>query len=149
TLDKSGFIALQVHSISRPELAGKKIYWRNIRIKTDNLQPTEFPKNVYVVNYIPNQLTDYEKANGYKLLFDGQSTDQWKAAYAPGFPAKGWRVEDGKLIIGAAAAGSHNSGGDIVSKELYGAFDLSFDFKLTEGANSGVKYFVTVTENKP
>jgi hypothetical protein len=149
TVDKKGFIALQVHSISRPELAGKKIYWRNIRIKTTDLKPTEFPKNIYVANYIPNTLTDYEKASGYKLLFDGQSTDSWKAAYAPAFPSKGWRVEDGKLIIGAAQGEAHSTGGDIVTKDQYGAFDLSFEFKLAEGANSGVKYFVTVTESKP
>jgi hypothetical protein len=149
TMDKSGFIALQVHSINRPELAGKKIFWRNIRIKTADVKPMEFPKNIYVVNNIPNTLTEYEKANGYKLLFDGQSTDSWKAAYAAGFPGKGWRVEDGKLIIGAAEGEAHSSGGDIVTKDQYGAFDLSFDFKLAEGANSGVKYFVTVTESKP
>jgi hypothetical protein len=149
TVDAKGFIALQVHSINRPELAGKKIYWKNIRIKTANIKPIEFPKNIYVVNYIPNTLSDYEKANGYKLLFDGISTDSWKAAYKPGFPGKGWRVQDGKLIIGAAEGDNHSSGGDIVSKEQFGAFDLSFDFKLAEGANSGVKYFVTVTESKP
>lgn len=149
TVDKKGFIALQVHSISRPELAGKKIYWRNIRIKTSDLKPTEFPKNVYVANYIPNTLTEYEKANGYKLLFDGKSTDSWKAAYSPNFPDKGWRVEDGKLIIGAATGDAHSTGGDIITREQFGAFDLSFDFKLSEGANSGVKYFVTVTESKP
>lgn len=149
TMDKRGFIALQVHAISRPDLAGKKIYWRNIRIKTNDLKPMDFPKNIYVVNYIPNTLSDYEKANGYKLLFDGHSTDSWKAAYKPGFPDKGWRVQDGRLIIGAAEGDNHSSGGDIITKEQFGAFDLSFDFKLAEGANSGVKYFVTVTESKP
>jgi hypothetical protein len=149
TMDKKGFIALQVHAISKPELAGKKIFWRNIRIKTADIKPADFPKNIYVVNYIPNTLTEYEKANGYRLLFDGQSTESWKAAYAPNFPDKGWRVENGKLIIGAAQGESHSTGGDIVSKDQFGAFDLSFDFKLAEGANSGVKYFVTVNESKP
>lgn len=149
TMDASGFIALQVHSISRPELEGKKIYWRNIRIKTTNLKPTAFPKNVYVVNNIPNNLTDYEKANGYKLLFDGKTTAQWKAAYNSSFPDKGWSVKDGVLTIAAATGDAHNTGGDIVSRQQFGAFDLSFDFKMTDGANSGVKYFVTVTESKP
>lgn len=149
TMDARGFIALQVHSISKPELAGKKIYWRNIRIKTNNVKPTGFPKDVYVVNNIPNTLTDQEKENGYRLLFDGNTGNGWKAAYKNSFPDKGWEIKDGRLTIHAAVAGEHNSGGDIVTVDQFGAFDLSFDFKLTEGANSGLKYFVTVTESKP
>ncbi len=149
TMDASGFIALQVHSISRPELAGKKIYWRNIRILTNNVKPIAFPKNVYVVNNIPNTLSEMEKASGYKLLFDGKSTDAWKAAYNNSFPDKGWSVKDGVLTIAAATGDAHSTGGDIVTKQQFGAFDLSFDFKMSEGANGGVKYFVTVTESKP
>ncbi len=62
TMDKSGFIGLQVHSIGdNAALEGEKIYFKNIRIKTGNIQPTPFPPNVYVVNTIPNYLSDYEK----------------------------------------------------------------------------------------
>lgn len=149
TVDAKGFIALQVHAINKPELAGRKIYWRNIRIKTADVKPIDFPKNVYVVNNIPNALTDIEKANGYKLLFDGVSSNGWKAAYKSGFPDKGWEIKEGRLTIHSAPGGEHNTGGDIVSVDQYGAFDLSFDFKLSDGANSGLKYFVTVTESKP
>jgi len=149
TFDASGFIALQVHSIGKPEQAGKKIYWKNIRIKTTGLKPSPASKSVYIVNTIPNNLSAAEKAAGYGLLFDGVSTNGWKGAYKPGFPEKGWEVKDGTLsVVGANGAESTN-GGDIVTTRQYGAFDLSFQFRLTTGANSGVKYFVTLKENNP
>jgi len=62
TLDSDGFIGLQVHSIGNNEaLAGKKIYFKNIKIKTGALQPSAFPKGIYVVNTLPNSLTTYEE----------------------------------------------------------------------------------------
>ena len=52
-----GFIALQVHAVSDAGMAGKKMYWKNIRIKTTDLKPETFPKDVFVVNMIPNDLS--------------------------------------------------------------------------------------------
>ncbi len=147
TVDKSGFIALQVHAINKGDLAGKKIYWRNIRIKTGDLKPASFAKGVYVANYIPNNLSAYEKSDGWKLLFDGKTTNGWVGAYKKTFPEKGWAIKDGTLNVQSAAGGESTNGGDIVTKDQFSAFDLSFDFKLTPGANSGVKYFVTLSEN--
>jgi hypothetical protein len=146
TVDRSGFIALQVHAINKPELAGEKIYWRNIRIKTAKLTPAPFAKGVYVANYIPNNLSAYEKSDGWKLLFDGKTSNGWKGAYKPGFPEKGWEIKDGTLNVLSSNGAESTNGGDIVTKDQYGAFDLSFDFKITPGANSGVKYFVTLSE---
>jgi hypothetical protein len=146
TVDKSGFIALQVHAIGKNDLAGKKIYWRNIRIKTDKLKPEAFEKGVYVANYIPNELSAYEKNDGWKLLFDGKTTNGWVGAYKNTFPEKGWEVKEGTLNVQPSTGGESTNGGDIVSKDQYSAFDLSFDFKITPGANSGVKYFVTLSE---
>ncbi|WEK35867.1 MAG: DUF1080 domain-containing protein [Candidatus Pseudobacter hemicellulosilyticus] len=146
TLDAQGFIGLQVHSIKGPEQAGKKIYWKNIRIKTTNLKPTAFGKNVYVYNTIPNNLSNYEKGEGWRLLFDGTSTTGWKGAYKPGFPEKGWEVKDGILSVLKSGGAESTNGGDIVTIEEFGFFDMSWDFKLTTGANSGVKYFVTLSE---
>lgn len=149
SLDASGFIALQVHSISDPKMAGRRIHWRNIRIKTSNVKPTPYTKGVYVANYIPNALTDYEKNDGWKLLFDGNTTNGWKGAYKAGFPEKGWEVKEGALNVLPSDGGESTNGGDIVTTGQYSAFDLSFDFKLTPGGNSGVKYFVTLSENNP
>lgn len=147
TMDATGFIALQVHSINRAEQAGKKIWWKNIRIKTSNLTPASFGKGVYVYNAVPNTLSDYEKKNGWKLLFDGKSTKGWRSARGNTFPEKGWEVKDGLLNVLGSDGKESTNGGDIVSLEEFAAFDLSWDFKLTPGANSGVKYFVTLKED--
>lgn len=142
----TGFVALQVHSIGKPEEAGKQIRWRNIRIQTANLKATP-PDDVFVVNLIPNNVSPQEKMNGVQLLFDGKSTDGWRGAYKDKFPEKGWEVKDGELSVLQSAGAESANGGDIVSEKEYSAFRLQFDFKLMEGANSGVKYFVTELEN--
>ncbi len=149
TFDASGFIALQVHSIGRPEQAGKKIYWKNIRIKTSKLVPAPHLKETFVVNTIPNTLSDAERKSGTVLLFDGVSSNGWKGAYKPGFPAKGWEIKDGILSVLSSDGAESTNGGDIVTIKEYSAFDLTFEFKITPGANSGVKYFVTLKENNP
>ncbi len=147
--DAKGVIALQVHSIGNAAMAGRKIYWKNIRIKTGKVVLSRSAKTTYVVNTVPNDLSVVEKAAGWKLLFDGITTDGWKGAYKPGFPEKGWKVENGELSVLSSGGAESTNGGDIVSKEQFTAFDLSFEFKLSPGANSGVKYFVTLSENNP
>ena len=146
TLDKQGFIGLQVHAVSKQEDAGQKVYFKNINIKTTKLKPEPFSKDIYVVNYVPNTLTTDEKSNGYKLLFDGKSAKGWRSAKAQTFPKNGWEVKDGILSVLAAKGTEAGNGGDIVTLDEYKAFDVSFEFKLTPGANSGMKYFVTLQE---
>lgn len=145
TVDASGFIALQVHGIGNPAHAGRKVYWKNLRIKTTNLKPSS-SKGIYIVNMIPNNLSPWEKKNGLTLLFDGQTSTGWAGAHKDHFPEKGWQIENGELRALASNGGESTNGGDIVTHETFSAFDLSFDFKLTKGANSGVKYFVTLNE---
>jgi len=148
TFDAKGFIALQVHSIGKNEkYVGEKIYWKNIRIKTTSLTSSAFPAGIYVQNNISNYLSDYEKKDGWKLLFDGKTSNGWKGAYKPGFPEKGWEIKDGIIKVLSSEGRESTNGGDIVTKQEYSAFDLSFEFKLTPGANSGIKYFVTLSEN--
>ena len=147
TFDKKGFIGLQVHAVGKAEEAGKKVYFKNIRLMPITKPSADFPKTVYVMNTIPNNLTDYEKKNGWKLLFDGVDSKGWKGAYKDGFPETGWQIKDGVLTVLASEGKEGGVGGDIVTIDQFSAFDLSFEFKLTPGANSGVKYFVTLKEH--
>ncbi|MBC6988752.1 DUF1080 domain-containing protein [Hymenobacter sp. BT491] len=145
-VDPKGFIGLQVHAINTKEQEGKKIYFKNIKIKTTDLKPSPFPADIYVVNFVPNYLTPYEKEHGWKLLFDGKTSAGWRSAKATTFPAQGWQTTDGTMTVLSSEGKEAANGGDIVTKDEFGSFDLSFEFKLTPGANSGVKYFVTLAE---
>jgi len=145
TVDHKGFIGLQVHAVSKPELSGRKVYFKDIRIQTTGFQPKAFPQGIYVVDNIPNHLTAYEKSSGWKLLFDGKTSSGWVGAYKDKFPDTGWIIADGMISVHETQGKEGGTGGDIVTKEMYKAFDMSFDFLLTPGANSGVKYFVRLS----
>jgi hypothetical protein len=135
-----GFIGLQVHSLYQPEDAGKQVRWRNIRIQTEKLRPSR-PSDIYTVSLLPNHLSESEKAAGWKLLWDGQTTQGWRSVFGTSFPEKGWKMEDRALRV--IPTDGSETGNDIVTTESYGpAFDLRFEFQFAEGANSGVKYFV-------
>ncbi|MEM9917203.1 MAG: DUF1080 domain-containing protein [Bacteroidota bacterium] len=143
-LTAAGFIGLQVHSIHNKEQEGARVLWRNIRIKTTNLEQSRWPMHPGVAefNYIPNNLTASEKRRGWRLLWDGQSSQGWRSAKGEQFPSKGWKIENGELTVLESGGGESTNGGDIVTKQKYSNFELIVDFKITEGANSGIKYFV-------
>lgn len=143
----SGFIALQVHSINDDAREGTEIIWKNIRIITNNVKQYSRDTPVKPVN-TKNSLTADEKKDGWELLWDGETTKGWRGARLDEFPNKGWKIQDGELIVLSSGGAESAAGGDIVTKELYGDFDLKFDFKITEGANSGVKYYVDTDLNK-
>jgi hypothetical protein len=145
TLETRGFIALQVHSITRPEDQGRQVRWRNIRIQTQNLRFSQ-DAGVFVVNLNRNILSDQERKNGVSLLWDGKTSTGWRGAYMNAFPEKGWEIRDGVLAVLPSGGGESVNGGDIVTEARYSAFELQFEFRLTRGANSGVKYFVTESE---
>ncbi len=141
-LTPAGFVALQIHSINRPELVGRKIRWRNIRIKTGQLErrDADFP---FIANHIPNNLSEAEQQMGWMALFDGVKTSQWRGAHQEEFPTRGWKVQDGELKVLPGDGAESQNGGDIVTRDQFGAFDMQLEFKLDRGANSGIKYFVT------
>lgn len=145
--NNEGLIGLQVHAINDAKYKGEKVYFKNIRIKTSGIKPTPFPNGIYVLDLQPNTLTEYEKKDGWKLLFDGKTSKGWIGAYKKTFPEKGWTIKNGVLTVLSSEGKEAANGGDIVTEEQFSAFDLSFEFKLTPGANSGVKYFVTLTEH--
>jgi len=89
-----------------------------------------------------NTLSKAQEAQGWKLLWDGHSTKGWKSARGDSFPEKGWTIKDGVLEVNANGGAESVNGGDIVTVDQYENFWLSVDFKLTPGANSGIKYFV-------
>lgn len=148
SVDASGMICLQVHAIA-PELEGKRVMWRNIRVK-ENAVPADHRSAVLAPqeNLLVNTLSEREKREGWRLLFDGTSTDGWRGAKLDAFPAAGWEVADGELRVLPGGGGESTNGGDIVTEELFSDFDLVFEFKPSPGANSGVKYFVDPDLNK-
>jgi hypothetical protein len=96
----------------------------------------------------PNTLTDAEKQQGWKLLWDGRTTKGWHSAKGPGFPKEGWEIRDGVLSVVETGGGESRAGGDIVTDAAFAAFELKVDFRLTRGANSGLKYYVDTDLNK-
>ena len=92
----------------------------------------------------PNRLSAAELAAGWKLLFDGQTTNGWRGFHREGMPPKGWTVENGTLKhVASHGEPSAKDGGDIITTDEYGSFELSIDWKITPGGNSGLKYLVS------
>jgi|ERR1043166_46889 hypothetical protein len=85
-----------------------------------------------------NTLTAAEKAEGWRLLFDGKSTDGWHSFKKKTFPDKGWVVEDGILKKVPKV-----NGGDIITTDEFDNFDFQWDWQIPEKANNGIKYFIT------
>ena len=150
-LTPKGFIALQVHSIGNDATkAGQTVRFRNIRIMTQDLERRRTPDkgDTPQFNYIPNTLTEREKQDGWKLLWDGKTTAGWRGAKLKTFPEKGWTIRDGALIVAETGGGEAAAGGDIVTVDEFENFELIVEFNITKGANSGIKYFVDTELNK-
>jgi hypothetical protein len=90
----------------------------------------------------PNVLSDEEKAAGWKLLFDGKTTDGWRN-YRRTDLSSGWKVEGGALVRGTERAG------DIVTADQFAAFELVLEYNISKGGNSGLMYHVAEGSGPP
>jgi hypothetical protein len=89
-----------------------------------------------------NTLSEAEKAAGWRLLFDGKDPSaDWRGFKKDALPA-GWVVEDGVFF-------RKEKGGDVVSKEQFENFELSLEWKISPGGNSGIMFRVQESENTP
>ncbi|MCL6274520.1 DUF1080 domain-containing protein [Muricauda sp. 2012CJ35-5] len=142
-----GFIALQVHGISKEQKEGTEVIWKNVRILTEDLSTYTKKMELEPIS-TKNQLTYQEGRSGWQMLWDGETTKGWRGARLDDFPEQGWQMEDGVLTVLSSGGAESAAGGDIVTTELYGDFELKVDFKISEGANSGIKYYVNTDLNK-
>lgn len=133
SMTASGFIALQVHTIGKDaDKNGTQVRWRNLTITEVNS----------AAKSAANSLTPEGKAAGWRLLWDGRSSEGWRSAKGEEFPAHGWSIQDGQLNVLRSGGAEAGGGGDIITRETFTQFELLVDFKITPGANSGIKYFV-------
>lgn len=96
-----------------------------------------------------NVLTPDEVSEGWVLLFDGESTEQWKGYNQEKFPTKGWEIRDGELLVEHSGTDEAGFGGDIITRAAYENFELTVDFALTDTSNSGIFYLVQEIEDTP
>lgn len=86
-----------------------------------------------------NMLTAEEAAAGWTLLFNGTDLAGWKG-YKKDAPGAAWQVQDGTIALTAGGAG------DLMTAAEYGPFDLSYEWKISPGGNSGVIYLIKEME---
>jgi hypothetical protein len=97
----------------------------------------------------PNELTAAERVAGWRLLFDGKSLDGWRGLGYDSVPTAHWRVIDGAIAkiptakVHRQADGQPVAGGDLITIDAFRDFELAFEWRVTPGANSGVKYNVS------
>lgn len=149
-MTSEGFVAFQIHKIKNKKQEGLNVRWRGARILLDNLEKERWPVDVHAteISYLKNELTPSETRKGWRLLWDGKTSNGWKGAKLNDFPAAGWEIKDGILSVLESGGGESRNGGDIVTKETFSNFELELEFKITSGANSGIKYFVDTALNK-
>ncbi len=114
-----GVIGLQVHGVgSSAEKVGLKVCFRNIRLRA--------------IQSENNTLTEQEKAEGWKLLWDGKTTDGWRSPKSDSFPTQCWSITNGVLTVDPGLTNGEaeaQHGGDIITRQRYANFELTADFK--------------------
>lgn len=93
----------------------------------------------------PNVLTQAERDAGWRLLFDGKTLAGWRGYKTQAAPAS-WKIVDGSLVSKPAEG---EALGHLLTVEQFDDFELTFDWKMVAGGNSGVFYRVTETQENP
>ena len=97
----------------------------------------------------PNHITAKERADGWRLLFDGKTFAGWRGLGRDTVPTRHWVIENGaikKIASGKVpkqADGQPLEGGDLMTVDTFADFELAWEWRVTPGANSGVKYNVS------
>jgi hypothetical protein len=89
-----------------------------------------------------NTLTPAEQKDGWTLLFDGKSLDGWRGYKKPDASGTRWKVDNGFLTLPPAEGNDTHGARDIISTGTFDQFDLQWEWRIAEGGNSGVKYFI-------
>ncbi len=90
----------------------------------------------------PNTLTPAEQKAGWTLLFDGRTLDGWRGYKVPDASGSRWKIEDGFLTLPPNDGKDTRGARDIISKATFDRFELTWDWRVAPGGNSGLKYFV-------
>ncbi len=94
-----------------------------------------------------NELTSAEKSAGWELLFDGKSFTGWRGYKKAELPEAGWEIKDGTLRAISRAQVNGRRTGELITERKFNDFELSWEWRMSEGGNNGLKYFVT--EERP
>jgi Domain of Unknown Function (DUF1080) len=96
-----------------------------------------------------NMLSAAERNSGWRLLFDGKTFDGWRGLGYDSVPTAHWKIENGtirKLADGQVprlSDGQPAAGGDLMTKDTFRDFELTWEWKISCAGNSGVKYNVS------
>jgi len=115
--------------------------------RTEQAENTE--EEAVTEELAPNTLTEMEMLEGWQLLFDGETTAGWRGYNLEAFPEKGWKIEDGTLQVVGAGTGEAGGGGDIITERTFSNFELSLEWKVSEGGNSGIFYLAQEKPDQP
>ncbi|MDX1718674.1 MAG: DUF1080 domain-containing protein [Salegentibacter mishustinae] len=116
---------------------------------SENSEVVEMDNQTQKSKVNSNELTPDEIDQGWRLLFDGESTEGWRGYNKNSFPEKGWEIEDNALKVIGSGTGEAGSGGDIIFDEEFKNFELSLEWKISEGGNSGIFYLAEEIEGEP
>src|SRR5215510_2588619 len=96
-----------------------------------------------------NTLSNAEKKEGWKLLFDGKTFNGLRSYFEIMDPSKGWSIEAGCFKNSKGNGRPRSGGGDIMTAELFTDFDFRFEWSMPQGGNSGVYYLFQERQDKP